>query len=71
MLNVKTNRELSQVIENIIDEKGIKKTWLAEQLGVANQNINKLINKKSISLDDANRILSALGYEASICIEKK
>lgn len=71
MINVNTNSELSKTIDDLISEKGIKKTWLAEQLGVANQNVNKLINKKNISLDDANKILALLGYKASICIEKE
>lgn len=71
MINVNTNSELSKTIDGLISEKGIKKTWLAEQMGVANQNVNKLINKKNISLDDANKILSLLGYKASICIEKE
>lgn len=71
MINVNTNSELSKTIDGLISEKGIKKTWLAERLGVANQNVNKLINKKNISLDDANKILSLIGYKASICIEKE
>jgi plasmid maintenance system antidote protein VapI len=68
---ISTNKDLSQAIENVITENGIKKIWIAEQLGVANQNVNKLINKKNISLDDANRILAVIGYKASIVIEKQ
>lgn len=72
MLNVtiKSNEELSQFIEKIINDNGIKKTWLSEQMGIANQNLNRLINKKNLSLDDVNRILKPLGYSANISIEK-
>lgn len=68
---ISTNKELSQALEETISSNGIKKTWLAEQLGVANQNVNKMINKKNISLDDVNKILSVMGYKASVIIEKQ
>lgn len=68
---ISTNKELSQALEETISNNGIKKTWLAEQLGVANQNVNKMINKKNISLDDVNKILSVMGYKASVVIEKQ
>lgn len=68
---ISTNKELSQALEETISSNGIKKTWLAEQLGVANQNVNKMINKKNISLDDVNKILSVMGYKASVVIEKQ
>lgn len=69
-MTIKSNEELSQVIEKIIDDNGVKKTWLSEQMGIANQNFNRLINKKNLSLDDVNRILKPLGYSANISIEK-
>lgn len=69
-MTIKTNQELSQAIENIIENEGIKKIWLSEKIGIANQNLNKLINKKSISLDDANKILKPLGYSAMVSIKK-
>lgn len=68
---ISTNKELSQALEETISSNGIKKTWLSEQLGVANQNVNKMINKKNISLDDVNKILSVMGYKASVVIEKQ
>lgn len=69
-MTIKSNEELSQFIEKIINDNGIKKTWLSEQMGIANQNLNRLINKKNLSLDDVNRILKPLGYSANISIEK-
>lgn len=67
---IKTNQELSQELEKIIDDNGIKKIWLSEKMGIANQNLNRLLSKKSLSLDDANKILKPIGYHAIITIEK-
>lgn len=67
---IKTNQELAQAIEKIIDDTGIKKIWLSEKMGISNQNFNRLMSKKSFSVDDANKILNPLGYHASVTIEK-
>ena len=67
---IKTNKELSQAIEEIIENNGIKKIWLSEKVGIANLNLNRLLSKKSLSLDDANKILKALVYHSEIIIEK-
>lgn len=67
---IKTNKELSQAIEKAIDDNGIKKIWLSEKMGIANQNLNRLLSKKSLSLDDANKILNPIGYHAEITIKK-
>jgi len=68
-MEIHTNQELVQAIEKIIDDNGIKKIWLSEKLGISNQNFNRLMSKKNFSLDDANRILNVIGYNASIIIE--
>lgn len=39
---IKTNQELAQAIEKIIDDNGIKKIWLSEKMGISNQNFNLL-----------------------------
>ena len=67
---IHNNDELSNVINDIIQQSGYKKTYIAEKLGIANQNLNRLINKKNLSLDDANRILNIVGYDAEIIIKK-
>ena len=69
-MEIRTNKELSETIEKIIADNGIKKTWLSEKIGISNQNFNRLMAKKHFSLDDANRILNVLGYNAKIIIEK-
>lgn len=71
MGEIKSNAELIQAVQDLISDNGIKKTWLADQLGIANQNLNRLISKKSMSLDDANRILNLMRYEVIAEIRKK
>lgn len=68
-MEIHTNQELAQAIEKIIDDNGIKKIWLSEKLGISNQNFNRLMSKKNFSLDDANRILNVIGYNANTIIE--
>ena len=46
MGEIKSNAELIQAVQDLISDNGIKKTWLADQLGIANQNLNRLISKK-------------------------
>ena len=41
-------------------------TLLSEKMGISNQNFNRLMSKKSFSLDDANRVLNPIGYHANI-----
>lgn len=68
-MTIKTNAELAQAVNDIIKESGIKKTFLSDKMGISNQNFNRLMSKKGFSLDDANRILNIIGYDAKIIIE--
>ena len=70
-MEVYTNKELSQVINDLIEESGYKKNYIADKLGIANQNLNRLINKSNLSIDEVNRILSIIGYKGKISISKK
>ena len=45
-MEIHSNQELSETIENLIQEHGIKKIWLSEKIGIANQNLNRLLSKK-------------------------
>lgn len=69
-MTIKTNQELAQAIDNAISESGYKRGYIADQLGIANQNLKKFITKKNLSLDEANQILHVLGYNAEISIKK-
>lgn len=70
-MDITSNKELSEAIDQIIQESGYKKGYIAEQLGISNQNFSRLLNKKHFSLDDANKILNVIGYQASMSIIKK
>lgn len=67
---IKTNQELAQAVNDAIKASGYKKIFIAEKLGISNQNFTRLMNKKNFSLDDANSILNIIGYNAKIIIEK-
>ena len=54
---------LAIMIDNFIDSKGIKKAWIAEQLGISQQLLRKRLNKKNFTVDDANKILAIIGYK--------
>lgn len=54
---------LAIMIDNFIDSKGIKKAWIAEQLGISQQLLRKRLNKKNFTIDDANKILAIIGYK--------
>jgi len=69
-VEISNNAELSNTINNLIKESGIKKIVLAEKMGIVNQNLNRKINKKNLSLDETNDIINPLGYKAKIVIEK-
>lgn len=68
---ISTNKGLTEAVEKTIDNNGIKKTWIAKELGIVNQNVNKIIHKKNFSIDDANKILSLFGYKAVVTIVKE
>ena len=69
-MDINNDAELSNKINNLIKESGIKKIVLAEKMGIVNQNLNRKINKKNLSLDETNDIINPLGYKAKIIIEK-
>ena len=70
-INIKTNKELSQAIDQAIKESGYKKMYIANQLGMAGQNLKRFIQKDNLSIDNTNKILNVIGYEAIVKISKK
>lgn len=69
-MSIKTNQELSDAIDTAIKESGYKRMYISEKLGIANQNLKRTIHG-NLSLDDANKILDIIGYEAKIEIKKR
>jgi len=51
-------------LKEILDERGIKQTWLAEQVGITKQTMSNLIkNRFTTSMDIAFRIAKVLNME--------
>ena len=69
-MSIKTNQELSQAIDAAIKESGLKRMHISEKLGIANQNLKRTIHS-NLSLDDVNKILDIIGYDAEIEIKKR
>lgn len=67
---IKNNEELSNAIDKAIKDSGYKRMYVAEQLGIANQNLKRTIHS-NLSLDDANKILHIIGYDITVSIEKR
>lgn len=66
---VYSNDELSRALDELIGGSGVTKVWLSERMGIPNQNFNRTLSKKNLSLDDANKILKPLRLKAKIIIE--
>ena len=70
-MNIKTNQELLQVVNNAIKLSGMKKTFIADKIGMTRQGLDKLLQKQSFSLDDANKILNVIHMSVSATIENE
>jgi transcriptional regulator with XRE-family HTH domain len=56
-----TNEIIGMNILNILNEKGIKQTELAERLGVTKQTLNKIIHgRRNITIDEIKKICNIL-----------
>lgn len=66
------NDDIVALIDNYLNINGIKKTFLAEKMGITRQRLNTIFQKKNINLDDLKQIADALGLDIEInLIEKK
>lgn len=68
---IKTNQELAQAVNDTILNTGIKKTFISDKLGISRQALDKLLEKKNFSIEDANKILSVIGYSIECLIKKE
>lgn len=55
--------ELAILVDEYINSKGIKYNFIAEKLDISRQALYQLFRKKNFNIDDANRILSVIGYK--------
>ena len=59
-------------IKEILEEKGVKQTWLAEKLHKSYNMVNSYVqNRRQPSLEDLYRIADILGVEPGILLKKK
>lgn len=68
---IKTNQELAQAVNEAIKESGIKKTALAQKIGLSRQGLDNLLKKQSFSIDDANKILNVIHLSVSVEMKQK
>lgn len=60
--------ELACIINDYIENKGIKKQFIADSIGLTKQGLYGLMNKKQFGVAEANRILSAIDCRLEINI---
>lgn len=66
-----TNKDLSILVNQIIKDNGINKTFISDKLGIKRQSLDNLMKKKQFSIDDANSILNTFGFEIDKITVKK
>lgn len=60
------NDDIVALIDNYLNINGIRKTFLAEKMGITKQRLNTIFQKKNINLDDLKQIADALGLDVEI-----
>lgn len=65
---MKTGNELALIVENFIESKGVRKTFVADEIGISYSYFQNLLGKKNFTVDDANRILAALDHQIEVNI---
>ena len=69
-MEIHTNQELAQAVNEAIKEQGYKKNWIDAQLGISRQALTHFLQKANFSIDDANKVLSIIGYSAKVNVDK-
>lgn len=70
-IQLNDNASLVGAVNNAIQESGYKKSYIADCLGMTRQNFSKMLAKTNFNVNDANRILNVIGYEAVLELHKK
>ena len=69
-MEVKTNAELVKAVNNAIKESGYKRSYIASQLGISRQAFTHFLKKANFTIDDANKVLTIIGYKVSANVDK-
>ena len=62
----KEKEQIVMEIKKLMLEKQISQREIAEQLNIKPQGLTKLLNKKNFGFEDAQKVLSAMGYDLII-----
>ena len=62
-IHYKDNEQIVIEIKKLMLEKQISQREIAERLNIKPQGLTKLLNKKNFGFEDAQKILSAMGYD--------
>ena len=67
---INSTYQLREAVKKAIADSGIKKTYLADKLNLTRQGLDKMLNKKQFTLDDANKILNLLNMSVTAIINE-
>ena len=65
-IQYKDNEQIVIEIKKLMLEKQISQREIDEQLNIKPQGLTKLLNKKNFGFEDAQKVLSAMGYDLII-----
>lgn len=65
-IHYKDNEQIVIEIKKLMLEKQISQREIAEQLNIKPQGLTKLLSKKNFGFEDAQKVLSAMGYDLVI-----
>ncbi len=72
LLKLKINTKPMNRIKEVLENKGIKQTWLAEQLGKSYNMVNAYVqNRQQPRLEDLYKIAEILGVDAKELLKSK
>lgn len=69
-MDIYSNDDLRKVVNDEIKKSGITKTALSNKVGLTRQGLDKLLQKKSFSLDDANKLLSVINKNVTAKLDE-
>ena len=71
MIAYTDNEKIIIEIKKIMLESKITQREIAERIGIKPQGLTKLLSKKNFGFEDADKVLSAMGYNLVIDFQKK
>lgn len=69
-INYENNDQIVVEIKKLMLEDHISQREIAEKLNIKPQGLTKLLTKKNFGFEDAQKILSAMGYQLVIDFNK-